>query len=401
MLSEINRINIMNLFKLKPTDVYVSAALALLIGGTALLSFNLQAADEPKPNGANGTNGMNGVAKAALTVTAVQPQSNALGLQVSANGNIAPWQEAIIGAEVNGLKLTDVRVNVGDVVKKGQVLATFSSDTARAELLQVHAAVAEAQATLAEAAANASRALSLKDTGALSAQQIAQFTTAETTAQARVAAARANVAVVQVRLNNAQLSAPDNGVISARTATVGSVVSAGTELFRMIRQGRLEWRAEVTSTEVARIKPGTEASITAASGASMQGKVRMVAPTVDAQTRNALVYVDIAQHPDVKAGMFAKGVFALGSSTAMTLPQQALVLRDGFTYALRIDVSNKVQQVKLQTGRRVGDAVEILQGAKTGERYVGTGAAFLADGDTVRVVTATATPAAAAKAASK
>ena len=391
----------MNLFKLKPTDVYVSAALALLIGGTALLSFNLQAADEPKPNGANGVNGTNGVAKAALTVTAVQPQSNALGLQVSANGNIAPWQEAIIGAEVNGLKLTDVRVNVGDVVKKGQVLATFSSDTARAELLQVHAAVAEAQATLAEAAANASRALSLKDTGALSAQQIAQFTTAETTAQARVAAARANVAVVQVRLNNAQLSAPDNGVISARTATVGSVVSAGTELFRMIRQGRLEWRAEVTSTEVARIKPGTEASITAASGASMQGKVRMVAPTVDAQTRNALVYVDIAQHPDVKAGMFAKGVFALGSSTAMTLPQQALVLRDGFTYALRIDVSNKVQQVKLQTGRRVGDAVEILQGAKTGERYVGTGAAFLADGDTVRVVTATATPAAAAKAASK
>ena len=391
----------MNLFKLKPTDVYVSAALALLIGGTALLSFNLQAADEPKPNGANGANGTNGVAKAALTVTAVQPQSNALGLQVSANGNIAPWQEAIIGAEVNGLKLTDVRVNVGDVVKKGQVLATFSSDTARAELLQVHAAVAEAQATLAEAAANASRALSLKDTGALSAQQIAQFTTAETTAQARVAAARANVAVVQVRLNNAQLSAPDNGVISARTATVGSVVSAGTELFRMIRQGRLEWRAEVTSTEVARIKPGTEANITAASGASMQGKVRMVAPTVDAQTRNALVYVDIAQHPDVKAGMFAKGVFALGSSTAMTLPQQALVLRDGFTYALRIDASNKVQQVKLQTGRRVGDAVEILQGAKTGERYVGTGAAFLADGDTVRVVTATATPAAAAKAASK
>ena len=394
----LNGIDVMNLFQHKPTAVYFSAALALLIGGTALLSFNLQAADEPKPNGANG---MNGVAKAALTVTAVQPQTNALGLQVNANGNIAPWQEAIIGAEVNGLKLTDVRVNVGDVVKKGQVLATFSSDTARAELLQVHAAVAEAQATLAEAAANAARALSLKDTGALSAQQIAQFTTAETTAQARVAAARANVAVVQVRLNNAQLAAPDNGVISARTATVGSVVSAGTELFRMIRQGRLEWRAEVTSTEVARIKPGTEATIIAASGTQVQGKVRMVAPTVDAQTRNALVYVDIAQHPDVKAGMFAKGVFALGSSNAMTLPQQALVLRDGFTYALRIDAGNKVQQVKLQTGRRVGDAVEILQGAKTGERYVGTGAAFLADGDTVRVVTATATPVAAAKAASK
>ena len=382
----LNGINVMNVFKPTPVTLYLAAALAaVLAGATAFVSFNAVAADPPKSNGAP---------KAALTVTAVQPQSSTLGLQVNANGNIAPWQEAIIGAEVNGLKLTDVRVNVGDVVKKGQVLATFSSDTARAELLQVQAGVAEAQANLAEAAANASRALSLKDTGALSAQQIAQFTTAESTARARVEAARANVTVVQVRLKNSQLTAPDNGVISARAATVGSVVGAGTELFRMIRQGRLEWRAEVTSTEVARIKPGTEATIIAASGTRVQGIVRMVAPTVDAQTRNALVYVDMRQHPDVKAGMFAKGTFTLGSSNAMTLPQQALVLRDGFTYALRIDASNKVQQVKLQTGRRLGDAVEILQGTQPGERYVGTGAAFLADGDTVRVVAATAANAA-------
>ena len=389
----------MNLLKQKSTAVCFAAALALLGGGAALNSPSLLAADGTKPKSANGA------PKAALTVTAVQPLSNSLGLQVNANGNIAPWQEAIIGAEVNGLKLIDVRVNVGDAVKKGQVLATFSSDTARAELLQVQAGVAEAQATLAEAAANASRALSLKDTGALSAQQIAQFTTAESTARARVEAARANVTVVQVRLKNSQLTAPDNGVISARAATVGSVVGAGTELFRLIRQGRLEWRAEVTSTEVARIKPGTGATITAASGAQVQGRVRMVAPTVDPQTRNALVYVDMPQHPDVKAGMFAKGAFALGSSNAMTLPQQALVLRDGFTYALRIDASNKVQQVKLQTGRRVGDSVEILRGTQPGERYVGAGAAFLADGDTVRVVAANtpnaapvAAPAAAAKA---
>ncbi len=385
-------IHVMNLFKLKPTALVVSAALTIVTAAATLFSFNLYAAEEAKPQ--NGANGTNGVAKAALTVTAVQPQSATLSLQVSANGNVTPWQEAIIGAEVNGLKLTDVRVNVGDVVRRGQVLATFSSDTARAELLQVQAAMAEAQANLAEASANAARALSLKDTGALSDQQIAQFTTAESTARARVEAARANVTVVQVRLKNSQLTAPDNGVISARSATVGSVVGAGTELFRMIRQGRLEWRAEVTSTDVTRIKPGTEATITAASGAQVQGKVRVVAPTVDAQTRNALVYVDMPQHPDVKAGMFARGAFALGSSSAMTLPQQALVLRDGFTYALRIDSGNKVRQVKLQTGRRVGDAVEILQGAQAGERFVGTGAAFLADGDTVRVVAAAAAKAA-------
>jgi HlyD family secretion protein len=361
------------------------AACAIVLTAAGLFASKTWAQDAkkaaPPAHGASS-------AKAALTVSAVSPSNGALGLQLAANGNVAAWQEASIGAEVNGLKLTEVRVNVGDAVKKGQVLATFSADSANADVLQARASLAEAQATAAEAAANAARARTLQDTGAISAQQINQFTTAETTAKARVEASRALLSAAQVRLQNGRLTAPDNGVISARSATVGAVAGAGTELFRMIRQGRLEWRAEVTSTEVARIKPGTVVLVTAASGAQVQGKVRMVAPTVDPLTRNALVYVDLPQNPGVKAGMFAKGEFALGSTNALTLPQQALVLRDGFTYAMRIEASNKVSQVKLQTGRRMGDSVEITQGAKTGERFVASGAAFLADGDTVKVVAA-------------
>lgn len=329
-------------------------------------------------------------AKAALTVSSVMPSSGSLNVKLSANGSVAAWQEASIGAEVNGLRLSDVRVNVGDVVRKGQVLATFASETVQAELLQAQASLAEAEASAQAASADAQRAASLKDTGALSVQQIAQFNTAEVTAKARVQAAKAAVAAAQVRRNNAQLTAPDNGIISARTATVGSVVGAGAELFRMVRQGRLEWRAEVTSSEISRIKPGAAVSVTAASGATVNGKVRVIAPTVDPQTRNALVYVDLPQHPDIKAGMYAKGDFALGTTNALTLPQQALVLRDGFTYAMRIEANNKVSQVKLQTGKRSGDAVEILSGAKAGEKFVASGAAFLADGDTVRVVAAPA-----------
>jgi HlyD family secretion protein len=318
-------------------------------------------------------------AKAALTVSAVSPNSGSMAVKLSANGTVAAWQEASIGAEVNGLKLTDVRVNVGDVVRKGQVLATFSAEGVQADLLQAQAALAEAEASASAASMDAQRAATLKDTGALSAQQIAQFNTAEATAKARVQAAKAGVTAAQVRRNNAQLTAPDNGIISARNATVGSVVGAGTELFRMVRQSRLEWRAEVTSSEIGK-------SVTAASGATVAGKVRIIAPTVDPQTRNALVYVDIPQHPDIKAGMYAKGEFALGNQNALTLPQQALVLRDGFTYAMRIEPNNKITQVKLQAGKRSGDAVEILSGAKAGEKYVASGAAFLADGDTVKVV---------------
>jgi RND family efflux transporter MFP subunit len=367
----------MNKFKLKPIALGVVAILIVAAGAYALFS---------SPSGGDKTDPAAAAPKPALTVTAAQPEQTRLPVKLGANGNIVAWQETIIGSESNGLRLTQVLVNVGDTVRAGQVLARFSGDSVLADVAQARASLVEAQATAADAAANAARARTLQDSGALSAQQINQYNTSEQTAKARVAAAQAVLDAQQVRGNNTQVLAPDNGVISARNATVGGVVGSGAELFRLIRGGRLEWRAEVTSDEVIRIRPGATAQVTAASGARVQGTVRMVAPTVDPLTRNALVYVDLARNPGVKAGMFAQGEFDLGSTPALTLPQQALVLRDGFIYAMRIEAGNKVKQVKLETGRRLGDAVEITKGAQAGERYVASGAAFLADGDTVQVV---------------
>ena len=186
----------------------------------------------------------------ALTVTTVLPQRVNLPLSLAANGNIAAWQEAIVGAEAGGLRLTEVHVNVGDRVRQGQLLATLAGDTLQAEVAQSRASLAEAEAAAADAANNAQRARTLQGTGALSAAQINQYLTAEKTAQARVEAAQALLQAQQVRLSQAHVYAPDSGIISARAATVGAVVAGGTELFRLIRQGRLEWRAEVTSAEL-------------------------------------------------------------------------------------------------------------------------------------------------------
>ena len=328
--------------------------------------------------------------KAALTVTTVQPVQTVLPIKLAANGSVFAWQEAVIGSEANGLRLVDVRVNVGDRVAKGQVLASFAPEQVNAEVAQARASFAEAQANALDAAGNAGKARTLQASGALSEQQISQYTTADKTAQARLEVAKALLAVQQVRLKQTRVVAPDSGVISSRSATVGAVVGSGVELFKMIRGGRLEWRAEVTSAELAGLKTGTTARITAASGAVVVGKVRMIAPTVDSVTRNALVYVDLPANGNILAGMYARGEFELGSSQVLSLPQQALVLRDGFTYALRVDGNNKVSQVKLQTGQRAGDVVEIIQGAKAGEQFVASGAAFLTDGDTVKVVAAPA-----------
>jgi len=219
------------------------------------------------------------------------------------------------------------------------------------------------------------------------------------------------LAVQQQRLKHAQVLAPDSGIISARTATVGAVLGSGTDLFRMIRQGRLEWRAEVTSAELGRITVGTQALVTAASGAQVKGRVRMIAPTVDPQTRAALVYVDLpltsATAAMIKAGMYAKGEFELGQTAALTVPQSAILIRDGFSYVYIIGADNRVTQTKVQTGRRAADRVEVA-GVTPDARLVASGAGFLNSGDLVRLADAApaATPAAApaaapAKAASK
>ena len=337
--------------------------------------------------------------KPALTVTVTTPQPASVPLKIAANGNITAWQEASVGTEANGLRLADVKVNVGDVVKRGQVLASFASDTVAAELAQTRAAVAEAEATLAEASANAQRARELQATGALSAQQINQYLTAERTAQARLEAQRAAAKTQQLRLAQTQVLAPDNGVISARSATVGAVLPAGQELFRLIRGGRLEWRAEVAAPDLAQLKPGLSATVTPAGGTPVAGKLRMVAPTVDAATRNGIVYVDLPQPGAARAGMFARGEFEIGQTQGLSLPQSAVLLRDGFSYVLRLGSDSKVQQVKVATGRRWGDRVEITGGLDKDARVVAAGGGFLGDGDLVRVVEAA--PAPAAKAAVK
>ena len=332
--------------------------------------------------------------KPALTVSLTQPKSSMLTIKLAANGSVAAWQEASIGAEANGLRVAELHANVGDTVKRGQLLASFAAESVQADVALARAAVAEAQANAAESAANADRARAVQDSGAISAQQVNQYLTQEQTGKARVASAKAQLDSQLLRLKNTQLLAPDSGIVSARNASVGSVVGAGTEMFKLIRQGRLEWRGEVTSTELGRITPGTAVLVTAPGGAQAKGKVRMLAPTVDAATRNGLVYVDLLSGEksvvaSFKPGMYARGEFELGSSGALTVPQSAVVVRDGFSYILRIGADNRAAQVKVQTGRVVGDQVEIQSGVKPEDRLVASGGGFLSDGDLVKVVEAT------------
>ena len=362
-------------------------AIACIASGVAIAAFSAAADNSSgdKPGAAS--------SKAALTVTATALQAETWPVTVAANGSIAAWQEAVIGAEIGNLRVAEVLVNVGDAVGKGQVLARIDSDSVVIELAETKAAVAELEAMLAEARANSERARKLQAQGFFSPQQGTQYITAELSALARLDAARARQRGAELRWSKTTVVAPDHGVISVRIATPGSLTQPGQELFRLIRGNRLEWRAEVTAAELGRFKPGDVANLIGPNGQPVQGKVRSVAPTVDPQTRNGLVFVDLptSAGSKVRAGMFARGEFELGVTPALTLPQSAVLLREGFSYVFRIDGAaaalNKVSQAKVTTGRRKGDRIEITGGLEAGKRVVGSGSAFLADGDTVRVVT--------------
>jgi HlyD family secretion protein len=326
--------------------------------------------------------------RAALTVTAVTPQRSEWPQTLAANGNIAAWQETVIGTEVGGLRLIEVHVNVGDRVRRGQVLARLQSDTVNAELLQTRAGIAEIEATLEDARANAERGRQLQAGGVISTQQLSQYLTAEATARARLASLHARLKADEVKLSQTRIVAHDDGVISARAATVGAVVQPGQELFRLIRGSRLEWRAEVPAADLARLKPGVSAKLFVTGARPVDGRVRVVAPTVDLQTRNGIVYVDLPAPGELKAGMFARGEFELGRVKGLTLPQSAVLLRDGFAYVFRIGADARVTMTKVGTGRRFGDRIEITDGLDPEARVVASGGGFLGDGDTVRVVEA-------------
>ena len=406
---------VMPFFRRMSLKFYALAAVLLLVlAGAGIYAFRPGAgAQAPGTDvsraaaapavGAPAAAGM-GTAKAALTVSTVLVKPVNLAQNFSANGGVYAWQEAGVGAEVQGLRVNDVRVDVGQSVQRGQVLATFAADGVLADIAVARAGVAEAQANAAEAQANADRARSLQNTGALSNQQIQQMLTLEQSARARLDSARAALDAQQVRLKHTQVVAPDSGTIVQRNVAVGAVAGPG-DLFRLIRQGRLEWRAEVTSSELARVQPGAEVLVTAPGGAVARARVRLIGPTVDAQTRAGLVYVDLlgmregeklALAAAFKPGMFAKGDFVVGNSSALTIPQQAVVVRDGFSYCFVVGADGRVAQRKISVGRRSsaqdGGVVEVLSGLEPGAQVVASGAGFLNDGDLVKVVQAAVAP---------
>jgi RND family efflux transporter MFP subunit len=320
-----------------------------------------------------------------MAVTLVKPELQNWPQTLQANGPIAAWQEGIVSAETGGLRIMALHADVGDVVKRGQLLAELAQDSVNADLRKYEAALASARASLAQARADAERARLVKGSGAISEQQISSYLISEQTAQANVDSAQAQLDAQRVILTRTRVTAVDDGVISSRSATLGKVVSSGEELYRLVRQNRFEWRAELDAQQLPRVHPGQQALITTPGGEQIRGKVRIAAPTLATDTSRALVYVSLPVGSSARAGMYASGSIELGEQPALSVPQSTVVLRDGFSYAFELGPDMHVTRRKLSIGRRQADRVEVLAGLSPQAQLVANGAAFLADGDLVSV----------------
>jgi len=267
------------------------------------------------------------VSRPALTVRTTTLREDNWARSLEANGSIMPWQEAVISAQVQGLRISDVKVSIGDHVKRGDILVTLD---------------------------NFARAT---DDGA-------------------------------ARTEQARIIAPDDGVISAASANVGSMLQPGAELFRLIRQGRLEWRAELTADELMLLRKGMPVVVSVGEEHRVKGVVRAISPSVNAQTRYGYALVSLSDSSGIIAGAYARGVFDLsgGKKSVQSLPQSAVLQRGSMAYVLVVGADNHVHEREVSLGQRSADRVQIKRGLTAREPVVESGGAFLTEGDVVNVV---------------
>jgi multidrug efflux pump subunit AcrA (membrane-fusion protein) len=264
-----------------------------------------------------------GTGRPALTVRTTALREDKWTETLSANGSVLPWQEAVIGSQLQGVRIAEVKVSIGDQVRRGEVLATLDN--------------------------------AIRHEGD--------------------------------DLPQGKILAPDDGVISSTSANVGSMPQPGVELFRLIRKGRLEWRAELTADELMRLRRGMKAKVVLAGGRALRGSVRAISPSVDPRTRYGYALVALDDSSGVIAGAFARGTFEVSVARKVRwLPPSAVMQRGEETFVLVLDASGRVHEREVVTGQRNGARVEIVKGLQAGESVVESGGPFLTEGDLVQVV---------------
>jgi len=349
----------------------------------------------------------------AIVVTAAEMRP--IVDRVIATGTVQAVEEVYVTPLVEGLSIRTLEADVGDMVEAGGTLATLNDDAlvlqksqTEASLAKAEAALAQIKAQLAEAKANAAEAVSARDraqklvkSGSQSQAAVDQAVAAADAALARVHSAEQAIAVseadikvaqsqiddIDLKLARTAVKSPVAGIVSARTAKIGAIASgSGSPLFTVIRDGEIELKADVAEDGIRKLEPGQKATVTLAGGAArLSGKVRLVEPTLDPQSRLGHVYIRFDEPGKARAGMFASAEIVAAEKEGLTLPLSAVTATDGKTVARKVE-NGIVTLVPVETGIQDGQAIEIVKGLSAGDEVVAKAGAYVRDGDRVNPV---------------
>lgn len=356
-----------------------------------------------------------GAATQPPAITVVTAGRRDLQDHVIASGLVAPVETVLVAPLVEGQQIEQLLADVGDRVTQGQVLARLSEASlslqkaqllaseaaAKASIAQAEATLTEAQSSAAEAQRSADRTSRLAAAGTASAAARDQSQAALVSAQARVAVAsqtlqatRAQLNLVQAQLSNidlqlsrTQVVAPVSGVITARNAQLGAIASAaGQPMFTLIRDGAMELRADVAEADLNRLTKGQTADLTlAATGQTLPGSIRLVEPTIDAQTRLGHARIQFEDGTAARPGMFVQARILVAERQALALPLTAVSVERGQAYVMQVQ-DGTIHRIEVATGIRDGEWVEIVSGLADGAQVVAKAGAFVRDGDHITPV---------------
>jgi RND family efflux transporter MFP subunit len=327
------------------------------------------------------------VTLSAENVAVVEERALSSGPEIS--GTLRARREAALRAEVGGAVL-QVSAEIGQRVSPGQLIARIDDTSLQQSLLAARSGLSAAKNALQVAEANARRARTLSEAGALAAQQAEQAEAGLEAARAQAADATARVTLAEQQAEKARVRAPFAGIVAQRQVSLGDVVAPGAPLFTVIDPARLQFEASIPAARLGEVRAGARVdfSVTGFAGQRFAGRVDRVSPAVDAATGQVRVYVDVPNEDGrLISGLYAQGRVAATTVTAPAAPVDAVDLAATPPTVMRV-VNGKVEKVEVRTGLRddVSGAVAITAGVAPGDVLVlGSARSTVAPGAPVRL----------------
>ena len=297
---------------------------------------------------------------------------------LTASGLMVSREEAAVGSDLSGYRVAKVNVEQGAWVRRGQPLVELDDTLLRAQIDQAAAQAAQAQA-------QSRRVAGLDTEGVLSKEQV------ETRGyQAQVA--NAALRELRTRQEHMIIRAPVGGLVLERNVRPGDIASAGgaTPMFRIARDGLIELNAEVAEDDMANIRVGDQVRVTLPDATEAFGRVRLIDPLVDPQSKLGHVRVQLPVRANLRPGGFGRGTFISSSVARLSVPETAVRYDADGASVVVVGDDNRVRQIPVKTGRRAKGFVELLQGPPDGSRVLLAAAAFVLDGDVVKPIQADA-----------